>query len=372
MSKRTTVAKWLPKYNRWQIKVRKDGVRKTFTCPIPGRKGQIECHRKADAWLEEGLTDPNVRVSVLFDKMIEQLKINTSKTHWRHYEQFGRLYIKPAKGTKRVASLTENDLQDIVTYAYEHPAKGKPLSEKTFKDIIACIKYFIKYARKEQVTKLHPENLHVPHGAAKSNKGTLLPDDLIKLFSSSKTTWHKKEIDEWFIHAWRFEVVTGMRPGEIAGLKDSDIKNNICSIKRAINWEGEVTTGKNRNAQRTFVIPEIGMSILRDQRQMLKRAGIISPYVFPDVDGDHFLQPKYNKHWTTYRDYNGLSKRTPYEMRHTFFSAVKELPKELIKPMGGHSKDFDTFGHYGHELPGEAEKAAVLVDTVFRNLLGRG
>ena len=65
--KRTTVAKWLENYGRWQIKVQKDGVRRTFTCSTPGRAGQRQCHAKADAWLDDNITDTNARIEMLLN-----------------------------------------------------------------------------------------------------------------------------------------------------------------------------------------------------------------------------------------------------------------------------------------------------------------
>ena len=56
-------------------------------------------------------------------------------------------------------------------------------------------------------------------------------------------------------------------------------------------------------------------------------------------------------------------------MRHTFFSVCKQLPPELIKQMGGHGKDMDTFGVYGHALSGEAELTATLVDQSFASVI---
>lgn len=306
------------KYERWQIKVRKVGDRKTFTCPIPGREGQRECHKKADVWLDEGLIDQNIKVGTLFDRMIEELKVNTSKTHWRNYELFGRLYIKPCIGNKRTSELNEQHLQNVITYAYKHPAKKKTLSKKTFN--------FVKFARKNQITKLYPESLSIPHGAKETNKGTLVPADIEKLFGSTMTIHNGKKAEEWFIYAWRFSVITGMRPGEISGLRNIDIKKGICTIRQAINFDKETTTGKNRNAQRSFVIPSIAQDVLKDQQRMMKNIGLVSPYVFPAPSGEPFIQQTYYKHWLRYREANGISKRTPYEMRHTFFSATKALP----------------------------------------------
>ena len=368
MTKRTTVAKWLDKHERWQIKVRKDGERKTFTCPIPGLEGKRQCHKKADAWLDDGLTDPGIKVSALYDRYIEQLKVITGKNHWRGYECFGRLYVKPCKGNKKVCAMTEQDYQDIITYIRDH-ATRKPLSIKYYRDIIAALKSFAKYARKCGVTKMHIEDLRIPHGAKESVKLPLVPSELGILFSSDKTSYRTQTVDAWYIHAWRFAVITGMRPGEICGLQKSDITKNVCRVRRAINIEKETTSGKNKNARRSFVIPNTGLDVLADQKKMLKKFGVISPYIFPDQYGEPFSQKAYYDSWLRYRKHNGISERTPYEMRHTFFSATKALPKELVKAMGGHSDTFDTFGTYGHELPGEAEETALLVDDVFKKLL---
>lgn len=63
MARRTNTAAWLPNQQRWQIKVQKNGVRRTFTSAKPGRTGQREANRKADAWLDEGITDTAKRCS---------------------------------------------------------------------------------------------------------------------------------------------------------------------------------------------------------------------------------------------------------------------------------------------------------------------
>ena len=46
---RTNTAEWLEEQRRWQIKVQRDGVRRTFTSSVPGRAGQREANQKADA-----------------------------------------------------------------------------------------------------------------------------------------------------------------------------------------------------------------------------------------------------------------------------------------------------------------------------------
>ena len=99
---------------------------------------------------------------------------------------------------------------------------------------------------------------------------------------------------------------------------------------------------------------------------MLKAAGIISPYLFPNENGGHIIYLTFKSRWYRYRDYNGLSSRAFYEMRHTFFSLNKKAPAELVKMMGGHGKDFGT---YGHAIDGDLEQMTALADAAIDKAL---
>ena len=68
-----------------------------------------------------------------------------------------------------------------------------------------------------------PEGLTIPASAARPQKRIVQPCDLIKLFNCNTTIYRGKRIAEPYIHAYRFEVLSGFRPGEIKGLEWSDI-----------------------------------------------------------------------------------------------------------------------------------------------------
>lgn len=375
MSNRINTAVWLEEYHRWQIKVRKDGQRKTFTSPIPGRKGQRECNKKADDWLNGITINPSVKVGILWDRFVQSLKdAGTSKSHWGQYEQYGRNYVSKVIWHRKVASLTEQDLQNVIDYAHKHPVGGKLLSRKTFKNIRNALSSFMKYARKNGISSLRPEFLTLPNDAPKPEKHPLQPDDLRKLFASSETTYRGKIVEEWYIHAYRFAAITGLRPGELYRLEATNVntKTGLCRVRGAVNVYNEETEGKNANAIRNFKLPSLAIAEVKEQREMLKRAGVISPYLFPEPDGSITRQSVAYIHWVRYRNHNGIADISPYELRHTFFSVNKSLPKELVKMVGGHSDDFDTFGTYGHELEGEMDQAAALINDSFSQVLKRG
>lgn len=369
MGKRTNTAVWMDKYNRWQIKVQKDGERKTFTSSKQGIKGKRECHAKADAWLDEGIDKGNERLSKLYQEWLEELKEIAGTSHWKQYDYFGRIYIIPQKGNKRIYNVNEQDLQDVILLANKTGNNGQGLAYKTLLDIRNCLVAFIKYCRKNKATTLFPESLKIPKDAPKREKRILQPDDLKKLFAHDTNYYRGKEIGEWYIYAFRFAVATGLRPGEVLGLRSIDIKDNQCSVCQSMNAYNEITDGKNANAKRTFILPKTAMDIIKKQKAMLTGARIISPYVFPDEEGQQSKQRSYYKHWLRYRKAWGITTTTLYEMRHTWFSINKTLPPELVKAMGGHGQDFDTFGWYGHSVEGEPELTASLIEQNLAKIL---
>ena len=219
-------------------------------------------------------------------------------------------YVYPRYGSRRVSGLVEQDLQDIILGAFPRPVNRdrKPLSHKTLTKIRACLVSFIKYARKSGVSTLLPEGLYIPKSAPKGQKFPLLKSDLKVLFSDPTTMYYGKKSMDWYIHAYRFSAIVGLRPGELAHIQyKRDIKGRRCYLRGAISVHGDFTSGKNENAIRSFVLPDLAMQEVEAQLAMLKEAGVVSPFLFPGRDGEHLVYETYRAHWERYRDYHGLS-----------------------------------------------------------------
>lgn len=86
MSKRTNTAVWQEAYSRWRVAVQKDGVRRYFYSSTPGRTGQREANRKADAWLEDGIGAKVGRVEDVYKLWIAGLKQTTSASNYEPIE----------------------------------------------------------------------------------------------------------------------------------------------------------------------------------------------------------------------------------------------------------------------------------------------
>lgn len=355
MGMRTNTAVWLPNQNRWQIKVQKNGVRKTFTSAKPGRTGQREANRKADAWLDEGISNTRQLVETAYSQWIAGVTATTSQSNWKPIVSRWKNWVLPFIGKKRVESLTEQMLQDIVNRAYT-----AGLSKKTLTCLCADLRAFCRWMRLSRISTLFPEALHVPKGARSAEKEILQPESLRALFTIDTTLYRGKRIRDPYINAYRFSTVTGLRPGELIGLLWSDIHGRQVMVRRSINVHGEETHGKNENARRSFILTDTAAAILADQRLLTGAE---------DSVFEIQSESTYRHCWKRYCAANEIDYIPPYNLRHTFVSVAKTLPEGEVKPLVGHSRQMDTYGTYAHLLQGEEVQTAQALEGRLQKLL---
>ncbi|MBQ5851774.1 MAG: tyrosine-type recombinase/integrase, partial [Lachnospiraceae bacterium] len=174
--------------------------------------------------------------------------------------------------------------------------------------------------------------------------------------------------DELYIHAFRFLILTGLRRGELCALMNSDIVGSIAFVQRAINKSNIMTDGKTENAQRTVALCKRAMDVLEDQKEMLRKRRIISPYVFPSITGEMSNPNNFYEHWHDYKQTLDIS-CSLHELRHTLISyASANIPEALLKKSAGHSKSMDT-GIYIHAVQDESAMISSLIDERFKSIL---
>lgn len=171
----------------------------------------------------------------------------------------------------------------------------------------------------------------MPKGAQTKEKQILQPEDVRILFQSDTVILKGKQVINHYIYAYRFQVLTGLRPSEVMGLKWTDIRDGILHVARSINVHNEVTQGKNDNARRNISLNLFTNAVLEQQKLLLREEGIQSEYVFPNEYGGPSSQSTYYKRWVKYREHSGISSKTsPYELRHTYVKATTNIYNCLI------------------------------------------
>lgn len=360
MAERKNEARWIENRNRWQINVQKDGMRRTFCSSTPGKKGKVEAERKADRWLELEDMDDTVRLGVLWDSFLEYTLEVTSKVNQKCHEKIGRIWILPKLKHKRVSKITTVDWQNCITAAY---AAGR--SKKTCQNIRGTIVALYRYSKKMSILMNPVDDLIIPKDAPVGTRTILQEHDLKTLFSVDTITIFGKQSPAWYINLWRLVVLTGLRRGEACGLKKEDYSDCKLNIRRSINSDNEITSGKTINAQRSFVLSELAEQVLKDQKKMLLKNGIISDWIFPDKLGQQPIPNLVYKEWYKYRQEHGI-RSSLHEMRHTHISWLKSaVSEELLKQEVGHGANMKTYDIYGHEVNGELKLVANAVDDVF-------
>lgn len=365
---RLSEAIWNEKQSRWCCRVMMNGKRRAFYSSVPGRKGKREAERKADAWIEDGALDAGLRVGKLWQEFMDyerRTKGENNETYAQH-EKCGRLYILRYVEHKKLEDMRPIDWQECVSATYAESCEaGKPLSAKTLSNIRGALTAFRRYCEGIGIEIRSMRTIQIPDSAPVGERKILQPADIRALFKPIGFGWHYPH----YINAWRFQVLTGLRPGEVYALTQDDITpDGMITVRRSVNVRGIITDGKNRNARRTFLLSAAARDVLREQAEYLKYRGIITPFVFPAMDGSIASERQAYKAWLYFCDTHDITRCSLYELRHTMVSLNADVPDALLKPMVGHSQSMDTRGTYSHELQGNRERTARMIDNIFASV----
>ena len=75
--------------------------------------------------------------------------------------------------------------------------------------------------------------------------------------------------EDYYINAYRWQLVTGIRPGEMIARSKADVRDGYVYITSARNRYGEITKGKNENAVRRIKLTPMAEKILQNQKDAI-------------------------------------------------------------------------------------------------------
>lgn len=347
---------WNDKEKRWTLRCQYHGIMKKFSSSKPGITGKKEVLKKYRAFIY-GDTLEEMLVSEAFKRFLDYIIDKNGKGEaYINLEKYGRLYILPKIGKKLLSTCVLSDFQKCISTAKRTSGGSAPLSRRTLRNLKATISQFITYCVNNGYMEPLRGQLYIPAAAPSTERVILQPADIKRLFSGSST-------EDWYINVFRFGLVTGLRTGEILGIQNSDIKDNVLTINRAINCRNVITEGKNPNARRQIYLNKIARQIISENQ--FRNGRLATPWIFCNKLGGPLSQSTLRNAWiklAAERDLPGC----PYSLRHTFISLLKnEMPEPLLKSIVGHSANMDTYGIYGHVVNGEMEQSARIIDMTF-------
>ena len=213
-------------------------------------------------------------------------KVKLRPSTFKTSQGFLKNHIKPQIGSIPLADLTSLDLQRFYKHLLDGgrvdriEAKKKPkgLAPKTVRNIhqMICSAYNLAI---EQclVTKNPTQGCALPKVEHKEMK-TLTADQLSAFFREAR--------DSGVYELYYLDLATGLRRGELLGLKwtDIDLDRGVLKIQRAISRQnGKVVEAplKTKNAYRTLPLSADAIDVLMQQRRKTGN----SEWVFPSPTG---------------------------------------------------------------------------------------
>jgi integrase len=181
--------------------------------------------------------------------------------------------------------------------------------------------------------------------------------------------------------AWMLFATTGMRRGEVAGLRwaDVDLDAGRVSPRRprvVVNYEVVVSEPKTAKGRRSLALDPATVAALREHRarQAEQRLAVgprwqDSGLVFTWPDGRAVHPQRFSNWFEQHARAAGLPRIRLHDVRHSYATAALAagIPAKVVSERLGHATIAITMDTYSHVLPGLDEHAA---GTVARLILG--
>ncbi len=291
------------------------------------------------------------------------------------YRNETRRYIRPNMPEVRLQKLTPLHLEHLYrTLGERGGLHGRPLSPKTVLRVHRVIRKAIGDAERK--------------GLVRTNAARLADKPSTAQLDTERPAWTPVELrtfltaaeDHELFALFRLGALTGMRRGELCGLRweDVDLDGRQLRVRQAlavVNGEPRVETPKSRRTRRTIDLDDRSVEILHDHADRQRRAAdLVGPgwrdagYVFTTAIGTPHHPDNVGKQFTALVRSLPIRYLTLHGLRHTHATHLLGIGKNprMVSERLGHADVAFTLQVYGHVLPGHqreaADAAAGLVD----------
>jgi integrase len=175
--------------------------------------------------------------------------------------------------------------------------------------------------------------------------------------------------------AWLLAATTGMRRGELLGLRwrDVDLDAETASIRQIrtiARYEVLTLTPKTDKGSRTIALDPQTVAVLRSYRvaQMEERLLVGPAYrdsgdlVFTREDGSPIHPERFSASFRQHCARSGLPVIRLHDVRHSYVTALlsEGVPLKVVSQRVGHASPMVTMTIYQHVLPGDDRVAAAI------------
>jgi integrase len=297
-----------------------------------------------------------------------------SKTATRH-RAIARHQITPRLGHVPLRKLTAVHIEaceaELQRQGYVKGRKrGQGLSAQTVLHVHRTLSQALAHAAKTGVLFRNPAEQVKPPRPPGREIAILTKSEVAILLRVAEPTWLYLPI--------LVGVTTGMRRGELLGLRWSDIDLKVArlTVNQSLEGKGVFKSPKTRQSRRTITLPAITVEALTryraEQAAERLRLGLGKPeLVFAHGDGSAFDPDSISKGFNRLIKTAGVRRITFHGLRHTHIShqLIDGVHVKIVSERAGHASVAITLAIYAAFIPNMQADAAAGVDTWLRQAL---
>lgn len=351
-------------------------VRVKATNPRTGKQEDVK--RRVEGKIADALAERNkIREQIESGRRLERVTLRTYARSWlrtrlpslkpstrKSYADALELHILPELGDHYLDTITPSDVRAYVA------DKSESLGAWTVGRQLRTLRTIARDAMADGYVRGYfcdRVKAPTPPEYTEDDPNLLTAEEMRELLAALPPQW---------LPAALVAATTGLRWGEISGLKWSDVDEAAGVIRvRRSNWKGIATGPKTRKSRRVVpLLPEVAESLRAHRRRLLEaqNPGLAEGWIFPTRRGTLHRGTPFRKVLQKACKAAGIDRRfTFHGLRRTFNNlAVPLAPRKVLQDIMGHVTDAMT-DHYSITRSEEkAQLSAGVYDLIRRSESG--
>ena len=302
------------------------------------------------------------------DEWLPLMRQQVKPSTWSSYSRNLELHVLPTLGGRQLQTINPGLLNALYRQLLENGrrngAPGRGLSPKTVRYVHTTLSKVFNDAVDQELLQRNPAARAKP---PRSPRGT-----------STMQFWTPEELARFLEHVrdhhwfpiWRLAAMTGMRRGEVLGLRwqDVDFDHARVAIRQtliSISYRTEISTPKTHRSR----VVDLDADTLDILRKLYAERGRPprTTVVFVDSDGAPIHPESVRVVFERLHPHAGVPRIRFHDLRHTHATIALRagVPVKVISERLGHSTPAFTLQQYAHVIPGmQAEAAQQIADLI--------
>ncbi|MGY3314661.1 integrase [Peribacillus simplex] len=323
---------------------------------------------KAEVLEDEFLDLTKMTYEHYMEEWFQERKNTLQKTTYEIHSIYYRNVIKPALGQLKVQQIAPIQIQKFINELVNNTS----YSANTIHLIFRIVSTSLKKAKVLKLIKHNPSD------------GITLP----KIMKREMNIWSLKQVNQFIIESininrltrcyigFLISIYTGMRQGEILGLrwKDVDFETQTIFVRQTLTQNAEIKSGaKNEASVRSIHIPSKLVDELRSHRKQVLEEKLLHGSNYHDLDliictksGNPMIPRNFRKEFYNLTEKIGLPKIRFHDLRHTHATILiqQNVNVKLISERLGHADIETTLNTYSHVLPDMQRSVSDKLDKI--------